>query len=86
MSNREALLKRISVARFAAFELQIYLDTHPHDQRALKSYKQYLEKAEALTEEFQTQYGPLTACDVYGDTGFQWIHDPWPWENQEVDA
>ena len=86
MSNREALLKKISVARFAAWELHIYLDTHPNDQRALKSYKQYQEKAKALTAEFEEQYGPLASCDMYGDSSWQWINDPWPWEKQEGDA
>lgn len=85
MSNRTALLKKISVAQFAAWELHVYLDTHPHDQRALKSYNQYKEKAKALTAEFEEKYGPLTSCDMYGDTSWKWIHDPWPWEKQEDD-
>lgn len=86
MSNREALLKKISVASFAAWELHVYLDTHPSDQRALKSYNQYKEKAKALTAEFEEKYGPLTSCDMYGDTSWKWINDPWPWEKQEDDA
>ncbi|MBR3844851.1 MAG: spore coat protein CotJB [Clostridia bacterium] len=86
MSNREALLKKISVARFAAWELHMYLDTHPHDKRALKSYKQYEEKANALTAEFEEKFGPLTAGDLYGDSSWQWINNPWPWEKQEDDA
>ena len=86
MNERATLLKKISVAKFAAFELQIYLDTHPGDQRALKSFQQYKEKANALVTEFEEQYGPLTACDTFGDTSWKWINDPWPWEKQEDDA
>lgn len=84
MREREALLRRISVARFAAWELHIYLDTHPHDKHALKKFEEYEAKANQLTAEYERKYGPLTAGDTYGDSSWQWIHSPWPWECQEV--
>ncbi|MBR4867651.1 MAG: spore coat protein CotJB [Clostridia bacterium] len=84
MSERESLLRRISVARFAAWELHIYLDTHPHDKQALKKFEEYQTKANQLTAEYERKYGPLTANDVYGDSSWQWIHSPWPWECQEM--
>ena len=84
MSTRESLLKRISVARFAAWELHIYLDTHPGDKAALRKFEQYNEKANQLTKEFEEKYGPLTANDVYGDSSWKWVNSPWPWECQEV--
>lgn len=31
LTEREILLKKISTYEFAALDLQIYLDTHPHD-------------------------------------------------------
>lgn len=84
MSQRESLLRKISVARFAAWELHIYLDTHPGDKRAMRSFEKYKNTADQLTAEFEKQYGPLTANDTYGDSSWEWIHSPWPWENQEV--
>ncbi len=86
VNERETLLKRISVARFAAWELHIYLDTHPADKRALKSFQQYEATADKLTKEYEEKYGPLTAGDTYGDSSWQWIHSPWPWENTEVNC
>ena len=84
MSERDMLLRKISVARFAAWELHIYLDTHPNDQRAMKSYEQYNKTADQLTAEFEEKYGPLTSGDIYGDSSWQWVNAPWPWENQEA--
>jgi len=84
MSQREALLKKLSMACFAAWELQIYLDTHPNDARAQNRYNQYKATAKQLTDEFEEKYGPLTAGDTYGDSSWEWINSPWPWECQEV--
>ncbi len=84
MTNREALLEKIAAARFAQIELQLYLDTHPSDSRALRSFKQYQATADKLTAEFEENYGPLTPSDTYGDTSWEWVNSPWPWENQEA--
>ncbi len=84
MSSREALLRKISVARFAAWELHIYLDTHPNDKSALSKFQQYQKKANELTAEFEEKFGPLTANDEYGDSSWKWIQSPWPWECGEV--
>ena len=86
MSPREALLSKISVARFAAWELHIYLDTHPKDKQALKRFEQYQTQANQLTAEFEEKYGPLTAGDTFGDSSWDWINAPWPWECQEGNA
>ena len=81
MSDREMLLCKLSGAQFAALEMHLYLDTHPHDQRALASRNAYREEAEALRKEFENRFGPLTAADAYGDCRWDWVNAPWPWEN-----
>ena len=35
MNTRAALLRRVQIARFAAHEAALYLDTHPDDAAAL---------------------------------------------------
>lgn len=77
MTNREALLRKISTAQFAAWELHIYLNTHIDDPEAVRKFKTYNEEAKALTKEYESKYGPLTI--EQGD-GSSWIKDPWPWE------
>lgn len=81
MSEREALLRRLSSARFAAWEMHLFLDTHPNDRAAMESQRKYEERAQALMEEYQSKFGPLNSDDIYGDVRWDWINSPWPWEN-----
>lgn len=82
MSERETLLNRISSAQFAAWELHMYLDTHPNDTAALKSYQKYAHETKELINQFESKFGPLVSTDVFGDNNWDWINNPWPWEYQ----
>ena len=44
---------------FAIWELHIFLDTHPNNRRALKTYNDYVEKRMILAEEYEEKFGPL---------------------------
>jgi len=39
--SRRALLDQIRAIEFMTVELNLYLDTHPRDQRALRDYNAY---------------------------------------------
>ena len=57
---------------FSAWEVRLYLDTHPHDLSALQLYQQLCcQSAE-----------PGYACAFISCTGknWNWVDDPWPWE------
>ena len=82
MNERETLLRRISSAQFAAWDLHMYLDTHPDDTQILKSYEKYEREARELIAKFESQFGPLVSTDVFGDNRWDWINDPWPWDIQ----
>lgn len=61
--------------------LQLYLDTHPGDARALADYNAQAQRLAALKAEYAQRYGPLTHFDqeMAGYT-WRWICEPWPWE------
>ena len=82
MNKREALLKQISTYQFAALDLQLYLDTHPNDEKTLEQLRQFRKKAAPLIKEYEGTYGALTKR---GDSGnnWGWIKAPWPWECEE---
>ena len=82
MSEREKLLKKLSGAQFAALEMQLYLDTHKNDAIAFSSMQDYLKLAKEYRLEYEKRFGTLTARDLYGDTDFNWLNAPWPWENE----
>ena len=85
--SRAELLRKLSEAQFAAWETHLFLDTHPDDAAAMKNMATYQKVACQLMEEFEKTYGPLTARDLYGDTRFEWLNSPWPWDlDKEADA
>lgn len=57
---------------FAAWEVRLYLNTHPCDERALALYRDLCSQMEK----------PSYACAFAGcnRNGWNWIDDPWPWE------
>ena len=80
MSERERLLRKLSAAQFAAWELNIFLDTHPNNTEAITRYKAYKRAAEEMKAQYEAKYGPLMAQNIYNDVHFDWVNNPWPWE------
>ncbi len=84
MTSRETLLKRLQVCDFNLAETALYLDTHPTDKEALEYYKKYLQMQKETTETYVANYGPIMHSQAAGETKWEWIENPWPWENSEV--
>lgn len=82
MTDREALLKKISTYQFAVLDMQLYLDTHPGDEDTLEKMEKFRDKAQPLIEQFETKYGPLTK-NANETNNWSWIKAPWPWESEE---
>ena len=82
MNRRQKLLREISAARFAEWELHLYLDTHPSDMRAAALRAEYEKKADKLTACFEEEFGPLTAPE---GEGAEWLKNPWPWDIERCD-
>ena len=58
--------------KFAIWELRLYLNTHPHDQKALALMRKLLE-----------QMDHDCTCAFYPDCNrWSWLDGPWPWEYQ----
>jgi spore coat protein JB len=78
-ANREKMLKEVMAAGFCVYDLQLYLNTHPYDQRALYLFNVCAQRYRMLSENFERTYGPLRAENSLGYP-WQWINSPWPWE------
>lgn len=81
MTDRELLLKKISTYKFAALDLQLYLDTHPDDEDTINKMNMFKEKAAPLVEKYERKYGPLTKSETEANN-WSWIKAPWPWESE----
>lgn len=81
MSQQAKMLKEIMSYGFTAIDLNLYLDTHPNDMKALAEYNCITHQLDILKRAYEQCYGPLAA---YGSTPSQfpwmWIDEPWPWE------
>lgn len=78
-SERTQMLRKVQEADFAAYDLMLFLDTHPNCQSALTMYKEAVEKGKTLRKEYEAAYGPLTASASSESAPWQWIKNPWPW-------
>ena len=76
LTEKTKLMNALSAEQFAAWELHLYLDTHPCDKEAKRMHEKHMARAAELREESEKKVGPLTA---EGD-GCEWLKDPWPWE------
>lgn len=77
-------LKELQEVEFALIDLNLYLDTHPNDEEAMKKMAKYMETATELHTKYQETHTPLFATNVRtNEEQNKWLNDPWPWENQE---
>ena len=84
MSEREKLLGRVRMYDFALVEVIEYLDCHPHNDAALKYYREMRAAFDKASSEYEDAFGPLTAREVDVRGGhWNWIDDPWPWEGAD---
>lgn len=77
MTEREKCLQALSAAQFAAWELHLYLDTHPNDENAKIRHEKYSAEYAALRTAYEEKYGPLSAKTGHGKN---WLANPWPWD------
>ncbi|MBR2715048.1 MAG: spore coat protein CotJB [Ruminococcus sp.] len=82
MTQREILLKKIGTYKFALKDLQLYLDTHPRDEMALRKFAEYEAVLKPLVKEYESRFGPLTV-KVGEMNKYKWIKNPWPWDIEE---
>ncbi|RJQ28401.1 MAG: spore coat protein CotJB [Peptococcaceae bacterium] len=75
------MLKQIQELEFVAVDLNLYLDTHPDEQKPLADYNNVTMRLNELKREYERNYGPLMSfgCST-SDYPWRWVEEPWPWE------
>ena len=79
--KREEMLLEIMRLSFAINDLNLYLDIHESDKEMLGKFKVLTEKLMKMEMEYVNCYGPLEVCENKSTTKFEWIDNPWPWQN-----
>ena len=87
MVCKHTVEKRISAYQFALYDLALYLDSHPCDEKAMQLREVYRQRLTQLIDEYEQHYGTLviTMSDVH-DSWSEWVKDPWPWDVMRGDG
>jgi hypothetical protein len=80
MNEQAEMLTKVDAYSFALNDINLYLDTHPNDQKMINLFKQYSEDVKTVTREYESKYGPLYASSSEGYP-WDWNNMPWPWDN-----
>lgn len=75
------MLENLQALDFVLVELNLYLDTHPNDLKAIEQFNQLTRDRTILANEFQQCYGPLQNFGrAYSKFPWEWSKSPWPWQ------
>ena len=82
MNDKQKLFKKICEIDFALHELNLFLDTHPESEKALRLLSEYRDMRKAAVNDYENRFGKLiiTPCDTPVTKPWLWIKSPWPWE------
>ena len=78
MHEKQRLMAMIRKYDFVLYELQLYLDTHPGDKRAVEMFVEACRQARARKAAFEDSFYPLTACSSGKDGCWDWPEGVWP--------
>lgn len=79
-NEKSKLMNIIYESGFAMTDLIMYLDTHPCDIEALRTYNDYKQIRKVAVMEYTSKFGPLNSFDVDANSFTAWTDGPWPWE------
>lgn len=78
--NQKQLMRWIMMLGLCQDDMELYLDTHQDDAKALAYYNQCLELLNEAKRAYEEEYGPLTTEPDQPLENWDWTKTPWPWE------
>ncbi len=80
-NDKARLLREIQLCTFLLTEANLYLDTHPDDQDALKFYEKHAARLRELRTQYEEQFGRIEKRPD-GTLHWAWTDKPWPWQKE----
>ena len=83
MNRKSEMKKNIHELDFALHELNLFLDTHPTNVKAMELLREYRKKRQEAIALYEERYGKYisTVKDVPCGACWKWLEGLWPWEN-----
>ena len=81
------LMEQIAKCEFILVDINLFLDTHPDNERAIADYNGYSEQLAAMKKLYTEHFGPI---ENFGGsmnrskTNWLWNEMPFPWQRTEV--
>lgn len=80
MDNKQLkLLEEVMRLSFCLVETNLYLDTHPADEKALMLHNTLSKKYNDVYTLYAREYGPLMYTGM-SMCPWEYIKGPWPWD------
>lgn len=82
--SKEEYIEKLQAIGLMAYDLILFLDTHPDSVEAFSDYKKVSKNYREILVEYEKLYGPLSHAALYTEEQkYNWIQGPWPWERQK---
>lgn len=82
--SRVEMLRKIQQLEFAVVDLNLYLDNHPTNTKAIDDFNKFTEQLMNLKKEYEAKFRMLTNFGYSkADPSWSWVNEPWPWEMGE---
>jgi len=80
--DKKELMSIINELEFAVTDLNLFLDTHPNDEEALKTFTTLAAALKSYKHDYAQKFGPLYATDSSDEPTFEWVapEHKWPWQ------
>lgn len=83
MTEQERWKRELAADGFAAWELHVFLDTHPENTAAAAQLEKIRRRHAEHRKRYEEKYGPIG--ETSRDTSrWAWVTDPWPWEQEDA--
>ena len=76
---RQNIIALIDIYAFVVTDLQLFIDTHPNNERAKTLILTFKTELNKLKEYYNTNFTPLTMDSISNES---YITGPWPWEDR----
>ena len=81
--NRSELYRWVMALGFCAYDMLLYLDTHPDDAQALSYYNQCNELYNSAKKTYEERFEPLSAFGSQPLEDWDWNDGPMPWNYEK---
>lgn len=82
MNEKESLMRCLMQTNFILDDMKLYLDTHPNDKEGMEIFENARIKRNEYLRQYESKFGPITADSASTCGRWDWIDNPWPWQNE----